>query len=193
MNVDPLLELDAWIAGARERGLAEPAAATFATADAEGRPSARTVNLKRIAGGSLVFSSALWTRKAREIEANPHVALVFFWPELGRQAVVAGTVAVGSRALAEELYAVRDPLHQLQTIVSRQGEPISADDLDTMRARFDHLAAVQETLPNCPDDWGALLVTPTVIELWSESPDRLHTRRLFERTDATWAEQLLSP
>jgi pyridoxamine-phosphate oxidase len=193
MPSDPLEELEAWIEEARERGLAEPAAATFATVDAEGRPSARTVNLKRIAGGALVFSSALWTRKAREIEANPHVALVFFWPELGRQAVIAGTVAIGDRALAEELYAERDPLHQLQTIVSRQGEPIEPEELETMRARFDHLADVQETPPPCPEDWGALLVTPEVVELWSESPDRLHTRRLFTREDGAWTLQLLAP
>jgi pyridoxamine 5'-phosphate oxidase len=102
-------------------------------------------------------------------------------------------VAVGDRALAEELYAERDPLHQLQTIVSRQGEPIGPEQLETMRARFDHLAAVQETPPRCPDEWGALLVTPSVIELWSESPDRLHTRRLFEHSDDAWTETLLSP
>ena len=192
-ELDPLGELGEWIEEARERGLPEPAATTFATADAEGRPSARTINLKRIAGGALVFSSALWTRKAREIEANPHVALVFFWPELGRQAVVAGTVAIGDRALAEELYAERDPLHQLQTIVSRQGEPIDADELESMRDRLGHLAEVEEAAPACPEDWGALRVTPDAIELWSESPDRLHTRRLFTRPDGPWTEQLLSP
>jgi pyridoxamine 5'-phosphate oxidase len=190
---DPHRELGAWIEEARQRELSHPAAATFATADADGRPSARTVTLKRLEPDALVFSSALWTRKARDIEANPHVALLFFWPELGRQAHVVGTVTVGDRALAEELYAERDVLHQLQTIVSRQGEPIDAADLDTMKARLGHLAEVQETPPRCPDDWGALLVTPSAVELWSESSDRLHDRRLFTRSDDGWAVQLLSP
>jgi pyridoxamine 5'-phosphate oxidase len=190
---DPLRELGAWIEEARAKGLAHPGAATFATADADGRPSARTVTLKRLEPDALVFTSALWTRKAREIEANPHVALVFFWPELGRQAQVAGTVAVGDRPLAEELYAERDPLHQLQTIVSRQGGPIDATELEEMHARLAHLAEVQEAPPQCPDDWGALIVTPEVIELWTEAPDRLHDRRFFERSDADWTVQLLSP
>jgi pyridoxamine 5'-phosphate oxidase len=189
----PLRELGAWIEEARTKGLAHPGAATFATADADGRPSARTVTLKRLEPDALVFTSALWTRKARDIEANPHVALVFFWPELGRQAQVAGTVALGDRALAEELYAERDPLHQLQTIVSRQGEPIDATEVEEMHARLAHLAEVQEAPPRCPDDWGALIVTPEVIELWSEAPDRLHDRRLFERSGADWTLQLLSP
>jgi pyridoxamine 5'-phosphate oxidase len=190
---DPLAELGAWIEEARARGLADPAALSFVTVGEDGRPSARTVALKRIEPAALVLTSALWTRKAREIEANPHVALLWFWPELGRQVHVTGTAEIADRALAEELFAQRDRLHQLQTVVSRQGEPIDADDLDAMRDRLGHLAEVEETAPPCPDDWGALRITPESIELWSESPDRLHERRLFTRTSDTWEIQLLSP
>jgi pyridoxamine 5'-phosphate oxidase len=190
---DPLRELGAWIEEARAADLTDPAACTFATVDGEGRPSARTVTMKRVERDALVFTSALWTRKARDLEANPHVAIVFHWPELGRQAQIVGTVTLGSRELAAELYADRDRLHQLQTVVSRQGEPIGQEDLETMRDRLLHLAEIQETAPACPDDWGALLVTPEAIELWQESPDRLHTRRLFTRPDGPWQVQLLSP
>jgi pyridoxamine 5'-phosphate oxidase len=193
MTADPLKELGVWIDEARAKGLAQPAACTFATADGEGRPSARTVTMKRIESDALLFSSALWTRKARDIAANPNVAIVFHWPELGRQAQIVGTVTVGSRALAEELYAERDGMHQLQTVISRQGEPIEAEELETMRARITHLADVQETAPTCPDDWGALLVAPDAVELWQESPDRLHERRLFTRPEGSWTVQLLSP
>ena len=56
------------------------------------------------------------------IEANPHVALLFHWPSLGRQAHLTGEASVAERALSEELFAERDPIHQLQTVVSRQGE-----------------------------------------------------------------------
>ena len=98
-----------------------------------GRPSARTVTLKRIEDDALLFTSALWTRKAREIEANPQVALLFHWPALGRQVHVTGAASLAERALAEELFAERDLFHQLQTVVSRQGEPI--DDLDELRDR----------------------------------------------------------
>jgi pyridoxamine-phosphate oxidase len=190
---EPLAELRGWIEEARGRGLAHPAAATFATADGEGRPSARTVTVKRVGDEALVFSSALWTRKARDIEANPRVSVLFFWPEMGRQVHVAGTVEVGDRALAEELYAERDLPNQLQAIVSRQGEPIEAADLETMKDRLGHLAEVQETPPRCPDDWGALIVTPEAVELWAESADRMHERRLFTRTADGWQMQLISP
>jgi pyridoxamine 5'-phosphate oxidase len=188
---DPLGELRDWIDEARAAGVPQPGSVAFVTVGAEGRPSARTVNLKRLEDDSLVFTSALWTRKAKEIEANPHVALLFQWPALGRQAHVVGKAEIAERALAEELFGERDLLHQLQTVVSRQGEPI--DDLDPLRDRLAHLAEVQETAPSCPRDWGALRVRPDAIELWSESPDRIHERRLFEREGSNWAFALLSP
>jgi pyridoxamine 5'-phosphate oxidase len=187
----PLRELEAWIEEARAEGLPQPASVAFVTVGEGGRPSARTVNLKRIEDEALLFTSALWTRKAREIEANPQVALLFHWPALGRQVHITGEAVLAERALAEELFAERDLLHQLQTTVSRQGEPIA--DLEPLRDRLAHLATVQETAPACPEDWGALRVRPETIELWSEAADRLHERRLFERLDGAWTVTLLAP
>ncbi|HEX5712832.1 MAG TPA: pyridoxal 5'-phosphate synthase [Solirubrobacterales bacterium] len=188
---DPIRELERWIEEARERGIPHPAAVAFVTVGAGGAPSARTVTMKRVEDDALLFTSALWTRKAREIEANPQVALLFHWPALGRQVHVTGEAALAERALAVELFAERDPGHQLQTVVSRQGEPI--EGLAHLRDRLDHLSRVQETAPACPEDWGALRVRPATVELWEEAPDRLHERRLFRREDGGWTLTLLAP
>jgi pyridoxamine 5'-phosphate oxidase len=190
-EIAPLTELNTWIEEARAEGLPQPASVAFVTVGDGGRPSARTVTLKRLEDDALVFTSALWTRKARELEANPHVALLFHWPALGRQAHVVGEATIAERALAEELFDQRDLLHQLQAVVSRQGEPI--EDLAPLRDRLTHLVEVQETAPACPPDWGALRVRPQAIELWSEASDRIHERRLFERDGNNWTVTLLSP
>jgi pyridoxamine 5'-phosphate oxidase len=187
----PLALLGEWIEEARERGLAQPGSVAFVTVGEGGRPSARTVTLKRLEDDALLFTSALWTRKARELEGNPNVALLFHWPALGRQAHLTGTAELAERALAEELFAERDLLHQLQTVVSRQGEPI--EDLEPLRDRLSHLAEVQEAPPPCPEDWGALRVVPETIELWSEAEDRIHERRLFRREGEGWDLTLLAP
>jgi pyridoxamine 5'-phosphate oxidase len=187
----PLRELEAWIEEARAEGLPQPASVAFVTASAEGMPSARTVTLKRFEDEALLFTSALWTRKAREIQANPQVALLFHWPALGRQVHIGGEAELAERALAEELFDARDELHRFQTVVSRQGEPI--EDLEPLRDRLAHLAQVQETPPACPEDWGALRVRPAAVELWEEAPDRLHERRLFAREGDGWSLTLLSP
>jgi pyridoxamine 5'-phosphate oxidase len=193
LQPDPLVVLGTWIEEAREKGLTQPASVAFVTASSDGRPSARTVTLKRLERDSLIFTSALWTRKAKQIVDNPRVALLFHWPELGRQVEVQGSAAVADRTLAEELFAARDRSHQMQTIVSRQGESLAAEDLERMRDGLAHLDRVREAPPACPEDWGALRVTPETVELWSESPDRLHERRLFRRDDDRWSEELIAP
>jgi pyridoxamine 5'-phosphate oxidase len=188
---DPTPELTRWIEEARAEGIPQPASVAFVTVGEGGQPSARTVTLKRIEDDSLLFTSALWTRKAQEVEANPQVALLFHWPALGRQVHITGAASLAERALAAELFAERDLFHQLQTVVSRQGDPI--DDLDELRDRLAHLAEVQETAPACPEDWGALRVRPQTIEFWSEADDRIHERRLFTRNGEGWSRTLLAP
>ncbi len=184
--------LERWLDEAVEAGAAAPRAMTLATVGAEGRPSARVVSLKRLEPEGLVFTTALWTRKAAELRANPRVALVFHWPALGRQARIEGRAEIAGRELAEELFAGRPRSHRLQAIVSRQGEAI--EDLGPLRARLDELKAetADDPIP-CPTDWGAIRVRADAIEFWSEAKDRLHERRLFERADDSWAATLLSP
>jgi pyridoxamine-phosphate oxidase len=188
---EPLELLGRWLAEARESEIAEPRAVTFVTVGDGARPTARTVSLKRLEDGALVFTSALWTRKAREIAENPHVALLFYWPSLGRQVHVAGDAVLAERALGEELFAERDAAHQMQTIVSRQGEPI--DDLAPLRARHAHLLEAMEAPPDCPPDWGAIRVRPDAVEFWSQSDDRMHDRLLYTRKNDGWELTRLSP
>jgi pyridoxamine 5'-phosphate oxidase len=188
---EPLALLGRWLTDARRAGVPQPAAVAFVTVGEGGRPTARTVSLKRLEDRALLFSSALWTRKAREIEQNPNVALLFHWPALGRQVHVAGRASLAERALAEELFSERDPAHQVQTLVSRQGEPI--EDLEPLRARHAHLLDAIEAPPACPPDWGAIRVSPDALEFWSEADDRLHDRLLYERSEEGWSLTRLSP
>jgi len=186
----PTAELRSWVEEARAANLSHPASVSFVTVGEGGAPSARTVTLKRIEEDELIFTSALWTRKVTEINGNPQVALLFHWQPLGRQVHISGTARLAERDLAEELFAERDTAHQLQTLVSRQGEPI--DDLQPLRANLARLVSAGQKAA-CPEDWGALRVTPQAVEFWAESPDRLHERRLFQRGDEGWSVELLAP
>jgi pyridoxamine 5'-phosphate oxidase len=184
--------LEGWLDEAADTGAPAPTAMTLVTVGGDGRPSARVVSLKRLEPEGLVFTTALWTRKAAELRTNPQVALVFHWPALGRQARIEGRAEIAERELAEQLFAARPRSHQLQAIVSRQGEVI--EDLSALRPRLDELKTETSAQPvPCPADWGAVRVRPDVIELWSEGDDRLHERRLFERDCDGWTATLLSP
>ncbi len=187
----PLRLLGDWLSEASEAGVPEPRAVGFVTVGKDARPSARTVLLKRLEGRALVFTSALWTRKANEIEANPHVALLFYWPTVGRQVHLTGEARVAERELAVQLFSQRELSHRVQTLVSRQGQPI--EDLEALRARHAHLLEVLETPPECPPDWGAIRVVPDAVEFWEQAPDRLHKRLLYARAGDTWSVTHLAP
>lgn len=187
----PLRTLERWLREARAAGVAEPEAVTFVTVGAEGRPSARTVLLKRVEEDALVFTSALWTRKARELQAYPRVALLFYWPTVGRQVHITGEAVLADRALAVELFDERPLEHRMQTLVSRQGQPI--EDIEQLRARHAHLMGAMERPPECPPDWGAIRVVPDLVELWSQAPDRMHDRLLHVRDGERWTVSRLAP
>jgi len=187
----PLRILERWLDEARERGVEDPTRVAFVTASAGGAPSARTVQLKRFEPESLLFTSTLYTRKARELAENPQMALLFHWPGAERQVHITGTAEVAERALAEELFDERDLVRRVQTIASRQGAPI--DDLGQVRARHAHLMTTLEAPPSCPEDWGAIRVTPASVELMTEAPDRIHERVLWLREGEVWHRSLLSP
>jgi pyridoxamine 5'-phosphate oxidase len=187
----PLSLLGEWIEDARAAGVAHPSSVAFVTVGEGGRPSARTVELKRLEDDALLFTSALWTRKAHELEGNPSVALLFHWPAAGRQVHVSGRAVLAERALAVELFAERDLSHRVQTLVSRQGQPI--EDIEPLRARHAHLMATLEAPPQCPEDWGAIRVVADTLEFFSEAPDRMHERLLYERAGNGWSVTLLSP
>lgn len=189
---DPLEVLGRWLGEADEAGVPAPRTMTLATATAGGRPSARVVSLKRLTAGTLIFTTALWTRKARELRDNPHAAATFHWPALGRQVRLEGRAEIAERELAEELFAERPRNHQLQAHVSRQGEEI--ESLDQLRGRLEALRAELGDGPvPCPNDWGVVRLMPDRIEFWQEGEDRLHSRRLFEANGSSWREVLLAP
>jgi pyridoxamine 5'-phosphate oxidase len=188
----PLDELDRWLAQARSAGLADAAAMSLATVGTGGRPSVRLVSLKRLDERGLVFTTALWSRKVAELRENPWVAAAFYWQSLGRQARIEGRAEIAERELAEELFVARPRAHQLQALVSRQGEEI--ESVETLR---EQLAAVDAELGErpvpCPEDWGAVRIVPARIEFWEEAADRLHRRTVFEAGGGDWRRTLLAP
>src|SRR3954451_20182813 len=92
VDPDPIVQFQVWLEQARDAGLAEPNAMVLATADAGGRPSARTVLLKRVDERGLVFYTNQQSRKADDLAANPHCALVFPWHAMERQVRVEDAV-----------------------------------------------------------------------------------------------------
>jgi len=90
---DPLALFLNWITAAAEAGVAEPHAATLATADADGVPDARTLILKDVDERGWAFAGTRSSAKGRQLAANPAAALNFWWQPVLRAVRVRGPVA----------------------------------------------------------------------------------------------------
>ena len=89
---DPHELFDTWIRHAVDVGVAEPRAATLATADAGGRPDARTLILKGVDTDGWAFAGPRSSAKGAQLAENPAAALNFWWQPVMQAVRVRGTV-----------------------------------------------------------------------------------------------------
>ncbi len=186
---EPLPLLESWLQDAHARGVREPRALALATADAAGSPSNRIVLLKQ-ASPSIVFAFSANSRKGRDLATNPRAAGTLYWREALQQVVIEGPVERMSAAESDELFAERPPSGQATTVASHQGEEL--DDPDRLRREADALMQGDESLSR-PEDWGGYRLDPDLIEFWHGSPDRLHRRLLYAKTDGGWVHRRIQP
>lgn len=180
-----------WFDDAVKAELFEPNAMTLATADADGRPSARTVLLKAFDERGFTFYTNYMSRKGLDVAENPHASLVFAWLPLHRQVVVRGVVEKVDRAETEAYFAVRPRQSQLGAWASAQSTVLPG------REALDRsFAEVQERFPDevpAPPHWGGLRVVPESVEFWLGRPSRLHDRLRYRKVNDAWIVERLAP
>ncbi len=181
-----------WFAEAVAYGLPEPNAMIVATADAAGRPSARTVLLKAYDERGFVLYTNYTSRKGAEAQANPYASLVFPWFAMQRQVIVAGAVERVSRAETEAYFATRPRGSQLGAWASPQSQVVP--DRAAVEAG---LAAAVERFGDgpvpAPPHWGGLRVVPETVEFWQGRSSRLHDRLRYRATGSAWVIERLAP
>lgn len=184
---DPLPLLERWLRIADERGVREPRALSLATADAEGRPSVRTLLVKQLSP-TLVFSGSFDSRKGRDLAANPRAAGTLYWRETLQQITIEGPVARLSAEESDALFAERPAAGRATTVASEQGAALA--DPESLHQRAEELSG--EELRR-PPNWGGYRLDPDLIEFWHGSPTRLHRRLLYIRDENGWRHQRLQP
>lgn len=189
----PITLVEQWIGEAIAAHVNEPTALLVATATADARPSLRTVLLKEVCDGQLIFYTNYDSRKGEQISANPHVACSMLWHELERQIHVEGTIERVAEDVSDAYFAERPYKSRIGARISPQSRPIPSREWIMGQFVIESAKYVGRKVPR-PEHWGGYAVRPTRIEFWQGRDSRLHDRFVYTlQADNTWRIERIAP
>jgi pyridoxamine 5'-phosphate oxidase len=191
LDDDPIAQLGAWLEDARVAD-SRPHAMTLATADTDGRPSARVVLLQSIDARGVVFFTNRTSRKGRELGRNPFASGVLHWWDLGRQVRIEGGAEETTEEESIAYWITRPRGSQIAAWASAQSMPLAGRaELEASVAEVEARFAGREV--SLPPFWGGYRIVPDRIEFWTHRDDRLHDRVLYVRAAGGWRRERLAP
>lgn len=190
---DPVKQFQKWLHDAVKARVTDPHAFTLSTATHDGRPSGRIVLLKSCEDDGFVFYTNYGSRKGKELVANPHAAMTFFWPELERQVRVEGTVKKLPSEISDEYFASRPRGAQIAANAAVQSDVV--EGREPLENKFKEIEKEfrGKKVPR-PENWGGFILNPRLFEFWQGRINRLHDRILYEKCkDGRWCVMRLAP
>jgi pyridoxamine 5'-phosphate oxidase len=189
---DPFVQFNSWFEQALKAEVNEPNAMSVATVDGDGRPTSRIVLIKQYDPRGFTWYTNYDSQKGRQLQHNPHAALLFFWPELERQIRIEGKVERTSDAESDTYFHSRPLKSRLAAIASAQSMPIA--NRAALEDNYEATAQQFGEEPPRPLNWGGFRLVPERIEFWQGRRSRFHDRIVYSRQpDGSWTRQRLQP
>lgn len=189
----PLVQFARWYGDpAVQGGMFEPTAVALSTVDAKGHPRSRMVLLKGYGGTGFVFFTNYRSSKGSEMARRAGAALLFYWPELGRQIRIEGKVVKVPARESDAYFASRPRDSQIGAWASEQSAVIPSRGALEMRVKQFEARFAGGPVPR-PPHWGGYRLIPELFEFWQARPNRLHDRLRYRLRGRSWAMDRLSP
>ena len=188
---NPLDTFYEWFDHAVEAEVLEPSAFVFSTADAQGSPGARIVNLRDMDDEGFIIGSNSESRKGLDMENNKNVAMTFYWREVGRQIRISGRVEIAEDEENRADFIKRNKTSKALSIIARQSEELgSMDELDReMQRAMEWVENDKEAYKT----WTLYKVKPEKMEFFQARKDLAHIRLEYEKVHGIWHKHLLWP
>ena len=193
ISQEPFIGILKTLEEAESANLVDWNAMNIASVDQMNQPSSRMVLLKKISDDGLVFYTNYNSKKGKEIELNPKVAVNFWWRELKKQIRVEGFIEKASEEDSDEYFYSRPLKSRVSAIISNQSSKISSYE-DLTNQIDNYLDQNDESSIKRPDHCGLYIVIPNAVEFWEERDNRTHERlKYILSDDQKWSSYLLSP
>ena len=192
VDKDPLKQFKIWLKEYQKIRIRDFNAMVLSTVN-DNKPTSRVVLLKGIDKGGLEFYTNYTSNKGKEIAANPHVSLNFYWPELERQVRVDGRAEKLTVVESDEYFATRPEDSKIGAWASDQSSEIKSR-LELEEKVKEYGKKFQNDIPR-PASWGGYRVMPVYFEFWQGRLSRLHDRIVYEqhKEDGEWQLKRLAP
>ncbi len=190
---DPMKQFEKWWQDVLGSTIEEVNAMTLATANKNGRPSARIVLLKGFIKDGFIFFTNYESHKGSELLENPQASLVFFWKELERQVRIEGMAEKISGKESDAYFSSRPEGSKIGAWASPQSKVIASREIIEANVTATEKKFTGAEIQR-PPHWGGYIIKPSVIEFWQGRPSRLHDRIQYSKQEnGSWKIERLAP
>lgn len=189
---NPFIQFDKWF---KEHIISEsrtPNSVSLGTASLDGRVSLRTVLLKEYNESGFVFYTNYKSKKSIQLMSNYKAALLFYWPESGRQIRIEGITERISDKESESYFKTRPRESQLSAWASEQSSVIPHREYLEKRYQLYKNKFLNKPVKK-PPYWGGFRLIPGWVEFWQNGELRLHDRLTYTKRKNIWVIDRLAP
>lgn len=193
LDENPAILFSMWLEEARQV-VRLPTIGCLSTASLpSGRISSRMVNVAEFNDTNQFIINSDWicSRKGKDVgSGNNHVALTFYWPELGRSVRVEGKINVlgYEESISATKFGNRPRIFQASVASGEQSSVVP--DRKSIELAQKQLETKPEIL--MPHWWRCAVLTPDYYEFWQNRVDRISDRVEFT-FDESWSKKRLHP